>query len=80
MFVDLEISKMGGIFGKKNLWIAPSLGDWLAMGRDVKYMAMHKLGKIKFKFTGDGLAYRFGDGEIRHLFGKKNKGYANKDN
>jgi alpha-L-rhamnosidase len=32
---------MGGIFGKKNLWIAPSLGDWLAMGRDVKYMAMH---------------------------------------
>ena len=40
-FVDLEISKMGGIFGKKNLWIAPSLGDWLAMGRDVKYMAMH---------------------------------------
>ena len=40
-FVDLEISKMGGIFGKKNLWVAPSLGDWLAMGRDVKYMAMH---------------------------------------
>ena len=40
-FVDCEIRKMGGLFGKKNLWIAPSLGDWLAMGRDVAYMAMH---------------------------------------
>jgi alpha-L-rhamnosidase len=40
-FVDCEIRKMGGFFGKKNLWIQPSLGDWLAMGRDVKYMAMH---------------------------------------
>ena len=40
-FVDCEIRKMGGLFGKKNLWLAPSLGDWLAMGRDVKYMAMH---------------------------------------
>jgi len=40
-FVECEIRKMGGLFGKKNLWIAPSLGDWLAMGRDVKYMAMH---------------------------------------
>lgn len=40
-FVDCEISKMGGIFGKRDLWIAPSLGDWLATGKDVKYMAMH---------------------------------------
>ena len=40
-FVECEIRKMGGLFGKKDLWIAPSLGDWLAMGRDVKYMAMH---------------------------------------
>ena len=40
-FVDCEIRKMGGLLGKKNLWVAPSLGDWLAMGRDVKYMAMH---------------------------------------
>lgn len=40
-FVECEIRKMGGLFGKKNLWIAPSLGDWLAMGRDVAYMAMH---------------------------------------
>ena len=40
-FVDCERRKMGGLLGRKNLWIAPSLGDWLAMGRDVKYMAMH---------------------------------------
>lgn len=40
-FVECEIRKMGGLFGKKDLWIAPSLGDWLAMGRDVKFMAMH---------------------------------------
>ena len=40
-FVDCEIRKMGGLFGKKDLWIQPSLGDWLAMGKDVKYMAMH---------------------------------------
>lgn len=40
-FMDCEIRKMGGFFGKKNLWIQPSLGDWLAMGRDVKFMAMH---------------------------------------
>lgn len=40
-FVDCEIRKTGGLFGKKDLWIAPSLGDWLATGRDVKYMAMH---------------------------------------
>lgn len=40
-FVECEIRKMGGLLGKPNLWIAPSLGDWLAMGRDVKFMAMH---------------------------------------
>ena len=40
-FVDCEIRKMGGLLGKKELWIGPSLGDWLATGRDVKYMAMH---------------------------------------
>ena len=40
-FVDCEIRKMGGLLGKKDLWMAPSLGDWLATGRDVKYMAMH---------------------------------------
>ncbi|MGI6315370.1 MAG: family 78 glycoside hydrolase catalytic domain [Christensenellales bacterium] len=41
IFVECEIRKMGGLLGKKDLWMAPSLGDWLAMGRDVKYMAMH---------------------------------------
>ncbi len=40
-FADCEIAHMGGVFGKKDLWIAPSLGDWLALGRDVKYMAIH---------------------------------------
>lgn len=40
-FVDCEIGKMGGLLGKKDLWISPSLGDWLAMGKDVKYMALH---------------------------------------
>lgn len=40
-FVECEIRKMGGLLGKKELWMAPSLGDWLATGRDVKYMAMH---------------------------------------
>ena len=53
-FVELEISKMGGIFGKKDLWIAPSLGDWLAMGRDVKYMAMHN-GPVSNAFIANDL-------------------------
>lgn len=40
--VECEIRHMGkGIMGKKDLWIGPSLGDWLAPGKDVKYMAMH---------------------------------------
>lgn len=40
-FADCEIGKTGGLLGKKDLWIAPSLGDWLALGKDVKYMALH---------------------------------------
>lgn len=40
--VECEIRHMGkGLMGKKDLWIGPSLGDWLAPGKDVKYMAMH---------------------------------------
>ncbi len=40
--VECEIRHMGkGIMGKKDLWAGPSLGDWLAPGKDVKYMAMH---------------------------------------
>lgn len=42
MHVECEIRHMGkGIMGKKDLWVSPSLGDWLAPGKDVKYMAMH---------------------------------------
>ncbi len=36
-FVECEIRKMGDA----DLWLAPSLGDWLALGRDIAYMAMH---------------------------------------
>ena len=36
-FVDCELARAG----KKHLWCAPSLGDWLTLGRDIKYMAMH---------------------------------------
>lgn len=40
--VECEIRHMGkGLMGKRDLWIGPSLGDWLAPGKDVKYMAMH---------------------------------------
>ncbi|MGN1021914.1 MAG: family 78 glycoside hydrolase catalytic domain [Lachnospiraceae bacterium] len=39
--VECIISHMGGFLGRKNLWIGPNLGDWLAPGKDVKYMAMH---------------------------------------
>lgn len=39
--VDCIIRHMGGLLGRRNLWIAPNLGDWLAPGKDVKYMAMH---------------------------------------
>jgi alpha-L-rhamnosidase len=40
-FVDCEIRHMGGLLGRKDLWMGPSLGDWLTLGKDVKYMAMH---------------------------------------
>lgn len=40
--MECEIRHMGkGLMGKKDLWLGPSLGDWLAPGKDVKYMAMH---------------------------------------
>lgn len=39
--VNCIIRHMGGFMGRKNVWIAPNLGDWLAPGKDVKYMAMH---------------------------------------
>lgn len=37
LFADAEIRKMG----RKNLWIGPSLGDWLMLGKGVPWMAMH---------------------------------------
>jgi len=39
--VECEIRHMGGLMGKKDLWIAPNLGDWLMLGKDIKWMAMH---------------------------------------
>lgn len=36
-FVECEIRKMGDA----GLWLAPNLGDWLTMGKDVAFMAMH---------------------------------------
>ena len=36
-FVECEIRKMG----EANHWLAPNLGDWLTMVRDVAFMAMH---------------------------------------
>lgn len=37
LFVEAEIRKMG----ENNLWIGPNLGDWLMLGKDVAWMAMH---------------------------------------
>ncbi|GFZ33121.1 hypothetical protein CSC2_36470 [Clostridium zeae] len=37
LFVEAEIRKMGDA----NLWLGASLGDWLMLGKDVKWMAMH---------------------------------------
>jgi len=43
-------------------------------------MATHKLGKLKFKFSKDGIAFRVGDGEIRRLnFGKKKAAETGED-
>lgn len=37
LFVEAEMSKMGDA----NLWLGPSLGDWLTLGKDIGWMAMH---------------------------------------
>jgi alpha-L-rhamnosidase len=37
LFVEAEIRKMGDA----NLWMGPNLGDWLMLGKDVAWMAMH---------------------------------------
>lgn len=37
-------------------------------------MAAHELGKLKFKFSKDGLAFKYGDGKTRRIgLGKKNR-------
>lgn len=42
LHVECEIRHFGkGVMGKKNLWVSPGLGDWLAPGKDAKYMAIH---------------------------------------
>ena len=37
LFVEAEIRKMGDA----NLWLGPNLGDWLMLGKDVAWMAIH---------------------------------------
>ncbi len=63
-FVECEIRKMGDA----NLWLAPSLGDWLTLGKDITYMAMHN-GPVSNAFIVNDLrilsraAERFGKTE-----------------
>ncbi len=63
-FVECEIRKMGDA----NLWLAPSLGDWLTLGKDITYMAMHN-GPVSNAFIVNDLrilswaAKRFGKTE-----------------
>ncbi|MCM1542982.1 MAG: glycoside hydrolase family 78 protein [Blautia sp.] len=72
--VDCEIRHMGGLLGKKDLWIAPNLGDWLSPGKDVKYMAMHN-GPVSNAFIVNDLrimketAARFGKTEDADRYG-----------
>ena len=42
-------------------------------------MATHALGKLKFNVSKNGLAYRWGDGEIKRLFGGKKAAAATDD-
>jgi alpha-L-rhamnosidase len=37
LFVEAEIRKMG----EANLWLGTNLGDWLMLGKDIAWMAMH---------------------------------------
>lgn len=67
MHVDCEIRHMGkGLMGKKDLWVSPSLGDWLAPGRDVKYMAMHN-GPVSNAFIVNDLRILY---ETAEMLGK----------
>jgi len=63
-FVECEIRRMGDA----NLWLAPNLGDWLTLGRDISFMAMHN-GPVSNSFIVNDLrvmtwvAERFGKAE-----------------
>ena len=68
LHVECEIRHMGkGLMGKKDLWVSPSLGDWLAPGKDVKYMAMHN-GPVSNAFLVNDLRIL---SETAHLMGKE---------
>lgn len=79
-FVDCECRKME----TQNLWLGPSLGDWLALGKDVKYMAMHN-GPVSNSFIvhdlemAAKLAERLGKADDasrwRNQLGKTRKAY-----
>lgn len=65
--VECEIRHMGkGLMSRKDLWIGPSLGDWLAPGKDVKYMAMHN-GPVSNAFIVNDLRIL---SETAHLLNK----------
>jgi hypothetical protein len=66
-FVDCEICKMGGLFGKKNLWVSPSLGDWLAMGRDVKYISVAYDGQLLHISTPADTQIILSDGTVHEV-------------
>ena len=34
-------------------------------------MATHQIGKFKWRFSEEGFQFKFGDGEVKTLFGKK---------
>lgn len=69
--VECEIRHMGkGLMGKKDLWIGPSLGDWLAPDKDVKYMAMHN-GPVSNAFIVNDLCIL---AETAKLLGKSEDG------
>ena len=40
-FVGCELAHTGGFPGRKDLWMQPNLGDWLAPGKGMGFMAMH---------------------------------------
>lgn len=75
-FVDCEIRHMSKLPARKGLWITPNLGDWLMMGKDMKYMAMHH-GPVSNSFVINDLrilsetASRFGKQEDAERYGSQ---------